>query len=261
MVAVAILMTILGTRLTGVSPRLAAWSPTLPPSLGRGLGLDGGRITGYSDGRAAALGAASFFLPCGFTQAVQVYALSTGSPVIAGATMAAFALGTAPGLLALAGLPSLVPTAARPTLLRLVGVVVLGFAVVNATGGLRLAGVSLPLGTATVAAAPAGDPTAEVQFLHTFQGADGYFPANASIYAGRPTRWIVESLDSNSCATFLRVPGLGIAATLQKGENVIELPALRPGSVPYTCSMGMYGGVLTVVAEPAGSLDGASGGG
>ena len=48
--------------------------------------------------------------------------------VLAGAIMAVFAIGTAPGLLALAGLPVLVPGSMRPTLLRLVGVVVLGFA-------------------------------------------------------------------------------------------------------------------------------------
>ena len=60
----------------------------------------------YSDVRAPA-GAATFFLPCGFTQAVQLYALSTGSPVSAGLTMAVFAVGTSPGLLALASLPNL----------------------------------------------------------------------------------------------------------------------------------------------------------
>ena len=33
---VAVLMTLLGVRLTGLSPRVAAWSPTLPTGLGRG---------------------------------------------------------------------------------------------------------------------------------------------------------------------------------------------------------------------------------
>jgi sulfite exporter TauE/SafE/copper chaperone CopZ len=84
MIAVAAVMIILGTRLTGLSPRIASWSPTLPMGIGRGLGLHGGAGGGYSDGRAAGLGAASFFLPCGFTQAVQNYALSTGSPLRSG---------------------------------------------------------------------------------------------------------------------------------------------------------------------------------
>ncbi len=249
MIVVAVVMTILGVRLTGLSPRIAAWSPTLPAGLGRRLGLDEGDVTRYSDPRAAVLGAATFFLPCGFTQAVQVYALSTGSPVFAGAIMAVFALGTAPGLLALGGLPALLPSGMRPGVLRLVGVVVIGFAIVNATAGLRLVGISPALGS-TDTAGPAPLVTIEngVQVLRTTQDGSGYRPANAAIYAGMPTRWIVESREARSCAIFLQVPALNLAVTLQPGENTIDLPPLDPGRVAYSCSMGMYGGKLTVVA-------------
>lgn len=257
MIAVAIVMTILGTRLTGLSPRMATWSPTLPMGLGRQLGLGGGASGGYSDARAAGLGAASFFLPCGFTQAVQVYALSTGSPLFAGAIMAVFAIGTAPGLLALAGLPVVVPGTMRPTLLRLVGVVVLGFAFVNASAGIRLSGVTLPsfgIETAAAAPLPASAPAADgTQALTTYQDAGGYNPANVSIYAGVPTRWTIESSNDRSCAVFLVVPELGIQARLQKGSNVIDLPALQPGTLAYSCSMGMYGGRITIVERPTGS--------
>ena len=99
--AVAVVMFLLGVRLTGVSPRVAAWSPRLPAGLSRALGIDTATDAGYSHWRTALVGAATFFLPCGFTQAVQVYALSTASPLAAGAIMATFALGTTPGLLAL----------------------------------------------------------------------------------------------------------------------------------------------------------------
>ena len=256
MIAAALVMTVIGARLTGLSPRIAAWSPTLPMGLGRRLGLDDGPVGPYSDARAAGLGVASFFMPCGFTQAVQIYALSTGSPFFAGAIMATFAIGTAPGLLALAGLPVVVPARARPTLLRLIGVVVIAFALVNAGAGLRLAGIGLPsLAGSQVAAAqlpstavaPAG-----AQALLTYQGADGYSPGNVSIRAGIPTRWTIESSSSSTCAAFLVVPDLGISVTLHEGQNTINLPALRPGTLPYTCSMGMYGGSITVVDQPAG---------
>lgn len=253
MIAVAVVMTILGVRLTGLSPRVAAWSPTLPGGLGRRLGLDEGAVRRYSDARAALLGAATFFLPCGFTQAVQVYALSTGSPLTAGAIMAVFALGTAPGLLALGGLPAILPARRQPAVLRVIGVVVLGFALVNAAAGLRLAGFSPSIGGGDeLASAPQVTIEEGFQTLRTFQVATGYVPANAALYAGIPTRWIVESLEARSCAIFLQVPSLGIAVTLEEGENTIELPALPPGRVAYTCSMGMYGGQLTVVEAPQG---------
>ena len=277
MIAAAVAMTLVGARLTGLSPRVATWSPTLPPSLARNLGLADTDAGGYSDVRAAGLGALSFFMPCGFTQAVQIYALSTGSPATAGMLMAAFAIGTAPGLLVLAGLPVVVPSRARPTLLRLVGVVVLGFAVVNAGAGLRLAGVNFaPFGTSAVAAtstggsaatnepatdsgAGAGAGTGETvgyQDLRTYQEVDGYQPANVEIAAGIPTRWTIESASSRSCAAFLVVPDLGIEVTLQRGDNVIELPAMNPGTLAYTCSMGMYGGTITIVDGEAGSSTG-----
>jgi sulfite exporter TauE/SafE/copper chaperone CopZ len=261
MIVVAVVMTILGVRLTGLSPRIAAWSPTLPAGFAVRLGLDEGEVTRYSDPRAAALGAATFFLPCGFTQAVQVYALSTGSALFAGAIMAVFALGTAPGLLALGGLPALLPAGARPVVLRLVGVVVIGFAVVNAAAGLRLLGVAPVVGQGDVAApAPVVEVQDGVQVLRTFQLGNGYLPADAALYAGMPTRWIIESLDQNSCAVFLQVPSLGLAVTLHDGENTVDLPALEPGRVAYSCSMGMYGGQLTVIEPPSGAVPGSPGG-
>ncbi|MEI7901937.1 MAG: sulfite exporter TauE/SafE family protein [bacterium] len=60
----------------------------MPAGFARSLGLDTGTVSAYSDTRAGLLGAASFFLPCGFTQAVQIYALSTGNPLTAGMIMA-----------------------------------------------------------------------------------------------------------------------------------------------------------------------------
>jgi sulfite exporter TauE/SafE/copper chaperone CopZ len=267
MIVVAVVMTLVGTRLTGLSPRVAAWSPTLPVGFARSMGLTNG-TTGagaYSDGRAALLGALSFFLPCGFTQAVQIYALSTGSPATAAILLGAFAIGTAPGLLGIAGLPAIVPTRWRPDLLRIVGVVVIGFAVLNATSGLRLAGIGLP-GIGPSAAAAAGVPQGEVaitgdaQTLNTVQDLEGYKPQSVTIYAGVPTRWIIESTNAQTCASFLQIPDLGITKVLKKGTNEIDLPALPAGTLNYSCSMGMYGGSITIVDPPTGSAGGASGG-
>jgi len=259
MIAVAVLMTLVGARLTGLSPRIAAWSPTLPVGLARSLGMTQGTTGAYSDGRAAALGAATFFMPCGFTQAVQVYALSTGSPLIAGATMAVFAIGTAPGLLGLAGLPAIVPAGLRPTLLRVVGVVVIGFALINGSAGIRLAGLTLPsIGVAAAAGPVTVTVNGGVQELTTFQGADGYSPGNATIYAGMPTRWTIQSSTTSTCAASLVVPRLGIQTLLHLGDNTFDIPALKAGTVDYSCSMGMYGGRITVVDRPTGQTGGGS---
>lgn len=47
---------------------------------------------------SALLGALTFFLPCGFTQSMQVYSLTTGSFIESALTMFVFALGTLPVL-------------------------------------------------------------------------------------------------------------------------------------------------------------------
>lgn len=256
MIGVALVMTILGTRLTGVSPRVAGWSPTLPMGLGARLGLGDGGATGvaaYSDTRAATLGALTFFLPCGFTQAVQIYALSTGSPAFAAALLGVFAIGTAPGLLALAGLPVLVPGTFRPTLLRLVGVVVLGFALLNLSSGLRLSGIGLPsfAGIANAAPLPGTLSADGVQAITTYQEADGYSPANVVIYAGYPTRWTIESSTTATCAASLWAPAVNLRVRLELGANTFELPPMEAGTLSYTCAMGMYGGKITIVDPPA----------
>jgi len=264
MIVVAMVMTILGTRLTGLSPRIAGWSPTLPMGIGRSAGLGNGSAGTYSDGRAAGLGAASFFLPCGFTQAVQIFALSTGSPLYGGALLATFAIGTAPGLLALAGLPIVVPSSARPTLLRLVGIVVLAFGALNASAGLKLAGITLPgFGVGTVAAAaPSSTLTdAGTQVLTTYQDAEGYSPANATIYAGIPTEWTIQSSTVSTCAATLVIPAWNTGTQLQLGPNKLSLPALPVGVVHYTCSMGMYSGSITVVDRPSTPSSGPAAGG
>ncbi|MEI6622212.1 MAG: sulfite exporter TauE/SafE family protein [Actinomycetes bacterium] len=251
--SVAVVMFLLGIRLTGVSPRMAAWSPKLPAGLSRVLGINGSAEASYSDTRTALIGTATFFLPCGFTQAVQVFALSTASPVTAGLVMATFALGTTPGLLALASVPEITTGKRQVSVLRVVGVVVLAFALINVSSGLRLLGVTF--GSAAVAAGskPSSNVTISggVETVTMTQVATGYEPADTVVYAGMPIKWVIDGQGSNSCAASIRVPKLGMAGLLKHGINTVDVPALPVGTVPFTCSMGMYSGSLIAIAAPA----------
>ena len=174
-------------------------------------------------------------------------------PAFAAALLGTFALGTAPGLLAVAGLPVVLPSAARPTLLRLVGVVVLAFALLNLTAGLRLSGIGLPslAGIAYAAPLPGTLTAGGVQAITTYQDADGYSPANIVIYAGYPTTWTIQSSTTATCAASLWAPGVDIRARLEKGVNTFELPPMEAGTLNYTCAMGMYAGRITIVDPPA----------
>ena len=171
--------------------------------------------------------------------------------------MATFAIGTAPALLALAGAPTLFKGTRKVALLRALGVVVVGFAVINATSAMRLAGVDFSSVSFSVGASAPQAVSSNVtltpvdQTISTEQGGDGYLPGEAVVYAGRPTHWVVTSTAPFSCAASLTSQDLGIQGVLAEGRNVIELPTLAVGTYNYSCSMGMYSVRIVVIEPPA----------
>jgi sulfite exporter TauE/SafE len=86
-VLVGVVMFLLGLNLTNLSPRIGSFSPTLPKLLGK-------HIKGDSNTKISTMftGAVTFFLPCGFTLAMQVYAVSTGNFLTGALVMLLFAL-------------------------------------------------------------------------------------------------------------------------------------------------------------------------
>ncbi|MBP9872163.1 MAG: sulfite exporter TauE/SafE family protein [Nitrosomonas sp.] len=92
------------------------------------------------------LGFATFFLPCGFTQSMQVSALSSGSFVSGMLIMFAFALGTLPMLLLLSfGSASFAHSKYALLFFRSTGVVVTGLGLFGLLAGLAGLGIINPL--------------------------------------------------------------------------------------------------------------------
>jgi uncharacterized protein len=258
MIAVSLIMGAVGLQLTQLSPRLSRGATlTLPAELSAFLGLDRAG-TRYSDRNTALLGAGTFLLPCGFTQAVQIYAMSTGSPVRAALVMSLFAVGTLPGLLGIGGVSAVVRGGFATRFFRFAGVTVLAFAALNISGALAVLAPNLldPVTGTTSAVASttlSENVTLEgdIQVLHTTQVANGYEPSSATVYAGREVRWEIDSV-SISCAASLYAPELGINPTnLQPGVNVLRFTPTEVGTLQYSCSMGMYRGSISVIKEPA----------
>ena len=96
--AVSGVMILMGIGLMDIFPWLKRWQPALPDAVGRRVRGMRGLHRGVMPVLA---GVITFFLPCGFTQGMQLYALTTGSFLTGGLTMLAFALGTLPVLAAL----------------------------------------------------------------------------------------------------------------------------------------------------------------
>ena len=249
-VVIGVAMALLGLRLTGLSPRMAGWSLALPESWSRSVSADPSKP--YSDVRAAALGAATFILPCGFTQIVQLYAMTTGSALQAGTVMAVFAIGTMPGLLALAGLPMFASGERRTKVLAVVGVALMVFAVVNLSAAAGLLGLTSPKAAAVTASGVSANVALSdgVQVVTMSQNARGYLPDATVVYAGVPISWVVTSESEYTCASYLRAVGGDWKYNLKTGLNTISLPAMQKGQTfDFTCVMGMYSGSL-VAADP-----------
>ncbi len=92
------------------------------------------------------LGAATFFLPCGFTQAMQIYALTTGSFLQGGLLMLVFALGTLP-MLALLSFSSVNINSKpwRGIFFKTAGLLVIVLAIFNLLNALAVAGIINPI--------------------------------------------------------------------------------------------------------------------
>ena len=258
--AAGLLMVILGLSLLDVFPR-AQNVISLPRFL---RPRRRGGEHGYTHWAAFGGGAATVFLPCGFTQTIQVYAMSTGDPVQGALVMGGFVLGTTPAFLALGGLSSF----ARGTFGRLffntAGIAVLAFGLYNISNGVTVAAPWVAALVEPVAPGPAVDRagagappggTAEPFRVHTDVTGHGYEPSLAYIPPETPIEWVFISKERFTCANGLVVPALDVRRNLTPGENaVIEFTSPSAGEIAYTCSMGMYAGRL-VVSEGLGGLE------
>lgn len=92
------------------------------------------------------VGIATFFMPCGFTQSMQLYTLSTGSFMEGGLTMLVFALGTLPMLALMSvGSVSLAESRYASLFYKTAGLIVLAFALLNIINSFVIIGLIKPV--------------------------------------------------------------------------------------------------------------------
>lgn len=240
-IAVGVVMIVLGIKLTNLSPRISATSFTLPPSIARFLGISEHQKE-YSHHASMITGMLTFFLPCGFTQAMQLYAVSTGDFKAGAIVMGAFALGTAPALLGIGGLSSIMKGIAARVFYAVVGILVIVFGTYNIQSALAV----LPAANSGDAGTVVEDAGRDAQVITMTQSGSGYSPSTLRVKQDVPVRWVITSESSFSCASSLVVPSLNIKKNLNKGENVIEFTPTEKGTIPFSCSMGMYRGSIIV---------------
>jgi uncharacterized protein len=140
---VALVMLLLGINLLDIFHFTKRFQLTLPARFSKHL------VRGSTHDHYLApllIGIGTFFLPCGFTQSMQLYALSTGNFMQGALTMTVFALGTFP-MLALLSFGSL-NIAHKPwkgIFFKTAGIIVIALALLNLSNALAIAGIINPL--------------------------------------------------------------------------------------------------------------------
>lgn len=250
-IAVGMVMLILGLQLTEIFPRITR-GLTLPSGLARKLGINNRKEREYSHKNAFLMGAATFFLPCGFTQAMQLLAVSTGNPLQAAVIMGAFAIGTTPGLLTLGGLTSVVKGAFAQRFFRIVGVIVVAMALINFTNGYTLAGLNRFLDSSKPVvntAVQKQSSEGSVILNTTFKLKEDIIPSKFTAKVGQKTTLVVDVKENGQgCMSTIMIIGLDDNPQyLKKGKRIeLTFTATKPGTYTIACAMGVPRGSITV---------------
>ncbi|MEI6426735.1 MAG: sulfite exporter TauE/SafE family protein [Candidatus Absconditabacteria bacterium] len=238
---IGIVMLLLGINLTNISPRLSAISLTLPTGTWF-KNSDIKTVKSESGKRWKLLitGALTFFLPCGFTFAMQMYAIGTGSFWMGMAVMSLFAIGTLPGLLSIGSLTSIFKGKKAQVAYQAIGVLVILFGLFNVSNAYGVLKTKIP-----------STPTTTIQdqtvtTINMTYGENQLSPNVIDLELGKRYKIVVEDLvDIYSCLNTLYIPGLDENyKELKKGQKVeFNIDATKPGEYKFVCAtMGMYQG-------------------
>lgn len=140
---IGLVMLVLGINLLDVFH----WSKKLQPSMPKFLAKRAYGASKLNHSLTPFLvGIATFFLPCGFTQAMQIYTLGTGSFLNGALTMGSFALGTLPvlGLVSFSSF-SIKNGKYSGVFFKTAGLVVIMFALFNLMNSLVVIGLIQPI--------------------------------------------------------------------------------------------------------------------
>jgi sulfite exporter TauE/SafE/protein-disulfide isomerase len=254
----SVVMVLLGLQMLKLLPALTRFLPTMPKVFGHYIHDLAERD---ANGGAFVLGAVTFFLPCGFTQALQLYVLAQGSFTVGALTMLAFSLGTLPALLSLSAMSSFLTGGFQRRFLTFAGAAVVILGLFNIQSGLTL--------TATAQGPTASNATssqvASGAALQTVPVVDGkqivemkivgyqYEPHQFNVVQGIPVEWRVDASLAQGCGRILLAPGAGVRKLLSYGTTVISFTPQQTGDIRFNCAMGMMtpGSKISVLATPS----------
>jgi sulfite exporter TauE/SafE len=250
-----LLMVIMGINMLGLFPGLRRFTPRLPQFLTK-------KIDGQKAGRGPlVIGFLNGFMPCGPLQAMQLYALSTGSPIRGGISMFLFCAGTIPLMFALGAAGGILSGAKGRAFsqraIQVGAILVAAMGVVMFTNGLSGSGFSGPLNQVVSGSPASTRPESgagnsvtrnDVQIINSTLLPNRY--PSIMVQQGIPVRWIINAPQNSitGCNYRFVIREYGIVHTFTPGNNVIEFTPENAGRFTYSCWMGMIFGTINVSA-------------
>ncbi|NCN06655.1 MAG: hypothetical protein GW946_02315 [Candidatus Pacebacteria bacterium] len=210
----------------------------------------------------AVLGFLTIFIPCGVTQAMEVLAITSGNAVLGASIMFFFVLGTSPLFAALGIATARLSETFNQRFLKF------------AAAALIFLGLSSLNGIATVLDSPVTfekltRPITYFFSAERFAGAsiessvkvqngiqavviqvqnNGYSPNRVRVQAGTPVELTLQTNETYSCASSFVFKPFNIRMQLGPTDTqTVTFTPSKKGKYTFTCSMGMYTGILEVV--------------
>lgn len=204
------------------------------------------------------LGLMTIFIPCGVTQAMEVLAINTGSPLQGALIMFAFVLGTTPLFAVLGVATAKLSEGWYVKFSKAAAVALVAMAIYSLNGALIVldSPITLQKMAAPVVTVFSGPPQQDgsrldntgVQQVTIDVLNSGYQPRRVRVNAGQPVQLTLQSNDTYSCALSFVFKEFGIRASLKSTDSKsFTFTPTKPGKYTFTCSMGMYTGVMEVI--------------
>ncbi|MDR1447503.1 MAG: sulfite exporter TauE/SafE family protein [Candidatus Ancillula sp.] len=231
-------MLLVGLQLTRLFPRLTTLS--MPPKIAQKFGINKRRNGQYSHLSSVVLGALTFFLPCGFTQAMQLQAISTASPLWGALTMLLFAVGTTPGLLSAGALTALLRGKVGKQIFKIIGVVVVAMSLSSISTGMQFVNFQKIFAINLAENISTEDvEVVNLNFLHD----DQFDKDNITLHTGKRYKLrIMPQENGYGCMSTVMIQGLSDnSPELLKKDKQLEfyLQPEKVGVYNIVCAMGI----------------------
>jgi sulfite exporter TauE/SafE/copper chaperone CopZ/plastocyanin domain-containing protein len=253
-----VFMVIMGINMLGIFPWLRRFNVHIPKVFSKKI--DEQKAVNKSP---LIIGLLNGLMPCGPLQAMQLYALSTGSPIAGGISMFLFSMGTVPLMFGIGALGGVLGKKFTHRVMKIGAILVTVMGMTMFTYGWGLSGFSFDfIDRAAAAINPfasnttgTGDgafvPVIEngVQIVNsTLSG--GRYPA-ITVQQGIPVKWTINAPQGsiNGCNNRMIIREYKIEYRFKPGENIIEFTPDKTGKFSYSCWMGMIRSSITVVEE------------